>query len=128
MDYLTKYYKNLSEELERRVNLLEMMVAQATSPSPAVPTSAPAGTPGGPMGPPSPAPVPAPTAPPSSFPPPPVPSDYGGTNTPGFRRAYEEWLRRFNDLPADHPARQKYRFRTRPTRVPGKRSGGGTVN
>lgn len=125
MDYITKYYKNLSEELSRKLNLLEMIAAQTTAP---VPNAPPAGTPSEPMGPPSPAPMPTPTAPPSSFPPPPVPSDYGGTNTPGFRRAYEEWLRRFNDLPADHPARERYRFRTRPTRVPGKRSGGGTVN
>jgi len=125
MDYITKYYKNLSEELSRKLNLLEMIAAQTTSPAPTAP---PAGTPGGPMGPPSPAPMPTPTAPPSSFPPPPNPSDYGGSNTPGFWKAYQEWLRKFNDLPPDHPARQRYKYRNRPTRVPGKRPKGGTIN
>lgn len=129
MDYVTNYYKNLSEELSRKLNLLEAMVAQATSPSP---TSAPAGTsPTAPMGPPSPGVMPAPTAPGTPYPPPPHPMDYpGGVNSPEFKKAYDRWLEGFNQLPPDDPARTRYRNRQTPRVRPGQyqRPGGGTVN
>jgi len=41
MDYLTNYYKNLSEELQTKINLLEMMIAQSAPPPPPPPAPAP---------------------------------------------------------------------------------------
>jgi translation initiation factor IF-2 len=98
MDYLTKYYKNLSEELERRVNLLEMMVAQATPPStPPTPAVAPPPTP------PAPTPGPAPTpAPPSGPPPQPDPGRFkDGTRDPGYGKAFDEYYRWYFGLNPD---------------------------
>ena len=110
MDYITRHYKTLSENLQRKLNLLEAMVAQATPPAGTSPT--------GPMGPPSPAPstpTPTPGTPPSStpgpttpFPPPPNPGMYPrGRQDPAYFQDYYKWLQEFNRLPADHPARRE---------------------
>lgn len=131
MDYITRYYKNLSEELSRKLTLLEMDVAQVAQTAPTQQASPAPGTPGGPMGPPSPGVMPAPTAPGTPYPPPPHPMDYpGGVNSPEFRKAYERWLEGFNQLPPDDPARTRYRNRQTPRVRPGqfRRPGGGTVN
>lgn len=118
-------------------NIFEAMMAQATPPAGTSPT--------GPMGPPSPTQTPSmvpgqgpgtsPTSPPDIFPPPPSPANYPlRGDDPEFYKDYIEWLKQFNRLPANHPARQKYRpgSHPRPNFRPKQRQrqgpGGGTIN
>lgn len=139
MDYITRHYKTLSENLQRKLALLEMSIAQATPPagtSPTGPMGPPSPAPGvAPATPPAPAPGPgtSPTYPPGTYPPPPSPANYpGGSRDPNFAEDYRQWLRGWQQLPSDDPARKRYGPGThpipqKPKPKPVQRPGGGTV-
>jgi len=95
MNYLTNYYKNLSEQLQEKVNYLKTLLNEDNDPNsnPSKPSGSP--QPAGPR--PSPAPAPTPTPaqiPPGQAPFRPDPRGYpGGSQDPNYQRDWYEYFK-----------------------------------